>query len=204
MKRNLKQHGKETLVVCLLGAACVVALIGLIAVARTSAQKQTTIVGEFTPPPFESAAAFGVPEVDESLGWSELSVREGYVAHVCGVLRADADGSVAVWFSSDADNEVWLRLRLKNADGETLGETGVLKPGEYVETMQLNNKAKSGDVILQILGYETEINAKKESDARCLPVGGGVCRGTPCADRRGLHFRQETDSGSGGVYPAAL
>ena len=155
MKQKMRQKGNQTLVVCLLGAACVVALLVLIAVARASAQKQTT-VGEFTPPPFESAAVFGVPEVDDELGWSELTVRSGYVVHVCGVLRADADGTVAVWFSSDADNNVWLKLRLKNSDGQTVGETGILKPGEYVELMKLNDEAKSGDVILQIMGYEPE------------------------------------------------
>ena len=156
MKQSLKQKGNQTLVVCLLGAACVVALLVLIAVARTSAQKQTTTAVNFTPPPFESAAAFGAPEVDDTLGWSELSVRPGYVAHVCGVLRADADGTVAVWFSSDADNEVWMKLRLINSDGETVGETGVLKPGEYVEKVQLRENARSGDVTLKILGYEPE------------------------------------------------
>lgn len=156
MKQHSKQKGNQTLVVCLLGAACVVALIVLIAVANTLEQKQTTNVGEFTPPPFESAAVSGVPEVDKTLGWSELSVRQGYVAHVCGVLRSDADGTVAVWFSSDAGNDVWLKLRLKNADGVTVGETGILKPGEYVEKLQLNDHAKSGDVILYIMGYEPE------------------------------------------------
>ena len=156
MKQHSKQKGDQTLVVCLLGAACVAALLVLIAVARTSAGRQTTVVGEFTPPPFESAAVSGVPEVDDTLGWSELSVRPGYVAHVCGVLRADADGNAAVWFSSDADNNVWLKLRMKNADGETIGETGILKPGEYVEKLQVNDKAGNGDVRLYVMGYEPE------------------------------------------------
>lgn len=156
MKQNLTQKGNQTRVVCLLGAACVVALIVLIAVARTSAQRPTTIVGEFTPPPFESNAAFGVPEVDDTLGWSELNIRPGYIVHVCGVLRADADGTVAVWFSSDAENDVWLKLRLLNADGETIGETGLLKPGEYVERMTLLDSAAPGDVVLKVMGYEPE------------------------------------------------
>ena len=157
MKKTVRKKDDQTLVVCLLGAACVVALIVLIfVVARTSAQKQTPGVGKFTPPPFESAAVSGVPEVDDTLGWSELAVRKGYVVHVCGVLRADADGTVAVWFSSDIDNEIWLKLRLKNADGEILGETGLLKPGEYVEKLQLNDKAKDGEVILYVMGYEPD------------------------------------------------
>ena len=156
MKTKPSHNGNQTFTVCLLGAACVVAFLILIAVARTSALRQTEKTGEFIPPPFESAAVFGVPEVDESLGWSELSVRQGYVAHVCGVLRADADETLAVWFSSDEENEVWLKLRLRNEQGEILGDSGILKPGEYVERIKLREGAVSGPVTLQIMGYEPE------------------------------------------------
>mgnify|MGYP007070148465 CR=1 FL=1 len=87
---------------------------------------------------------------------TELTVREGYVVHVCGVLRANADGMLPVWFASDAGNDVWLKLRLRNADGEIIGETGILRPGEYVELMRLGENAATGDVVLEIMGYEPE------------------------------------------------
>lgn len=152
MKHNSKQRGNQTLAICLLGAACVVALLVLIAVALTSASDRTS---GFTPPPFDPAALSGIPEVDESLGWSELSLKPGYVAHVCGVLRANADETAEVWFSSDAENTVWMKLRMKNADGETIGETGILKPGEYVEKIKLTS-TDPGEVTLEIMGYEPE------------------------------------------------
>ena len=37
-----------------------------------------------------------------------------------------------------------------------LGETGLLKPGQYVELVQLNDKATSGDVTLQVMGYQPD------------------------------------------------
>lgn len=82
--------------------------------------------------------------------------RLGFIAHVCGVLRADADGNVAIFLTSDAENNVWLKLRLENSAGEILGETGIIRPGEYVESLKLNEKAASGDVTLHVMGYEPE------------------------------------------------
>lgn len=158
--RRLKLSRTQIAIVCLLGAAIVAALIVLSVMAGASADRQQTVIrGEFTPPPFESAAVTGVPEVDEALGWSELAIRDGYVVHLCGVLNANADGNVPVWLSSDSSNDVWVKLRMRDGDGNILGETGILKPGEYVESLHLNDVAaiKDGmDIVLQVMGYEPE------------------------------------------------
>lgn len=174
MKLIDKLTKDQTRVVGLLGAACCLALIVLIAVARTSAQRQATTGGHFTPPAFESAAVTGVPEVDDKLGWAELSVREGYVVHVCGVLRADADGSVPVWFASDAGNDVWLKLRVCDEEDYVLGESGVLRPGEYVERVRLKSVPPADTpVVLYVMGYEPETyySAGTVSLATTLEVG---------------------------------
>jgi hypothetical protein len=121
-----------------------------------STSGENTVVQDFVAPDFEASAVYGEPTVDESLGWSELAISDGYVVHVCGVLNADADGSLPVWLSSEADNEVWVKLRILDEYGDTLGETGILKPGEYVERVQLSDEAVSGSVTLQIMGYEPE------------------------------------------------
>ena len=138
-------------------AVCVIAAIAITAIiigAVNSAGHAKK--AEFTPPPFEENAVVGVPEVDEALGWSELAVRDGYVVHVCGMLNSYDGETVAVWFTSDANNDVWLKLRMRDTEGTILGQTGILRPGEYVEYMTLNESAHTGDVILEIMGYEPE------------------------------------------------
>lgn len=117
---------------------------------------QETVMGDFNAPEFDPNAVVGVPTVDENLGWAVLDISEGYSVHVCGILNADASGSLPVWFASDADNTVWVKLRLLDADGNVLGETGILKPGEYVERMQLVEGTHSCAVTLQVMGYEPE------------------------------------------------
>lgn len=117
---------------------------------------QETVIAEFTAPEFDPNAVAGVPTVDENLGWAALNISEGYNVHVCGVLNADATGSLPVWFTSDADNTVWVKLRVLDEDGNVLGETGILKPGEYVERLQLKDVSSSCMVTLQVMGYEPE------------------------------------------------
>lgn len=123
--------------------------------AETEQQAQA-VIGDFVAPPHDEAAVSGTPAVDEALGWANLDVQEGYRVHVCGILRADEDGSLPVWFASDADNTVWVKLRVVAEDGTRLGETGILYPGEYVERVQLSEEAESGTVTLQMLGYEPD------------------------------------------------
>ena len=117
---------------------------------------QETVYSDFVAPEFDPNAVEGVPEVDASLGWAVLNIAQGYDVHVCGVLNADADGSLPVWFSSESTNTVWVKLRVLDEDGNILGETGILKPGEYVERIQLAEGTHSCAVTLQVMGYEPE------------------------------------------------
>lgn len=110
----------------------------------------------FVPPKFESDAVNGTPTVDSSLGWAALTISADYSVHVCGVLNADSTGSLPVYFTNDEGNTVWSKLRILNSDNEVIGETGLLKPGQYVERVQLDKGAVSGDVTLQVMGYQPE------------------------------------------------
>ena len=123
---------------------------------KAPSSTQETVVGEFVAPEFDAGAVVGTPNVPAELGWAVLNISEGYTVHVCGILNADATGSVPVWFASEADNTVWVKLRLLDGEGKVLGETGILKPGEYVERMQLADGTHSCAVTLQIMGYEPE------------------------------------------------
>lgn len=159
-KKNMTDTGMDKLItnprfiIGVLAVACVIAAVAIVMIftsGNTQAAKK-----EFVPPPFDETAVVGTPDVAEELGWSELAVREGYLVHVCGVLNSDDAKTVAVWFTSDEGNDVWLKLRMRDAEGTIIGQTGIIKPGEYVERMELNENAHSGDVVLEIMGYEPE------------------------------------------------
>lgn len=138
-------------VVCIL---CALSLCALAAVLfyRASLPAQSG----FRPPPFETAAVEGTPEVAKELGYSPVEVQGAFTAYVCGKPSAD-NGRTTVYFTSPADNNAWLKLRLLDDAGNILGETGLLRPGEYVRDMKLETEpVDGGAVTLKIMAYEPE------------------------------------------------
>lgn len=144
------RQNNRILLLCCLAAAVVILVLLLV-----PANKPVTY-GDFTPPPFDPAAVSGAPEVPAELGWSEIQIRQGLSASVCGVLN-EADGEVAVWFYNHPDSDSWLKLRLMDTDGNILGETGLLRPGEHVQYLTLDTvPRRETTVILRVMGYEPE------------------------------------------------
>ena len=136
-----------------LTAACVLALIGM-TLALIYGGRGTT---EFTPPPFEPTAEQGTPEVPEALGYSS-PYAEGmsYRFSVCGNVAMDGSEAV-VYLTNPAENTVWLKLRVLDENGNILGETGLIKPDEYVKAVLLERPLAAGTAIkLKVMGYEPE------------------------------------------------
>ena len=108
----------------------------------------------FIPPPFDAAALQGTPAVPENLGWQELDAQAFKVA-VCGKVII-TDSAADIWLTSPESNTVWLKLRVLDGDGSILGETGLIKPGQYVRSVLLNSIPEDPSVILKIMAYEPD------------------------------------------------
>lgn len=136
----------------------------------------------FTPPPFEQEAVSGEPEVPEDLGYSPLDIPGAYQVSLCGKV-VEEDGRADVWFTNHAENTVWMKSRVLDAQGNILGETGLLKPGEYVQSVELTGADVSledgMELQLKIMAYEpdtyhsagsavlnTTLERRKASDGR--------------------------------------
>lgn len=143
---------KKNMPLALVAVICLMSVVVMIAVLANPKKGEPQA---FTPPPFEEAAVSGVPTVPEGLGWGELDAKV-YKASVCGVIRVE-NGSADVWLTNPESNTVWLKLRILDKDGNILGETGILKPGEYVQSVTLDNVPQSGDAIsLKLMAYEPD------------------------------------------------
>lgn len=139
-------------------AVPVLAVICLVCVAVMGATLFLTsrpVQGEFTPPPFEEAAATGTPQVSEELGWQELDA-QAFRVSVCGKVVLEGN-QADVWLTNPQSNTVWLKLRILDADGAVLGETGLIRPGEYVQTVTFQTVPASGTAIsMKVMAYEPE------------------------------------------------
>lgn len=148
MKENTQKNRS-----ILLLTAVVCALSLAVMVAALCHPKSET--GEFTPPPFDAAAQAGIPAVPDGLGWQELDAQAFRVA-VCGKFVPNGD-SADVWLTNPEGNGVWLKLRVLDGEGNVLGETGLIKPDEYVRAVKLDRVPRTGaEIVLKIMTYEPE------------------------------------------------
>lgn len=132
---------------------CIIALVVMTAVLIQPVTQSEQLT--FTPPPFDQSAVKGTPDVPKDLGWGEIDAQV-YTASVCGVVVL-SDHSADVWFTNPESNSVWLKLRVLDDNGNILGETGIIKPGEYVQTLTFTEIPKMDDTIaLKLMAYEAE------------------------------------------------
>ena len=108
----------------------------------------------FTAPPFEPAAEPGVPNVPENLGYQELDVQL-FRVNLCGEIQS-REGAAAVWLTNPEGNNVWLKVRILDQGGSILGESGLLKPGEYVRWVEAEGILPGSPVVLKVMAYEPE------------------------------------------------
>ena len=121
----------------------IVCLLCLAMMAAALVYTQSPAQGEFTPPPFEESAVSGIPDVPEELGWQELDA-QAFQVGVCGAVVLEG-------------SQVWLKLRILDEDGDVLGETGLIRPGEYVQSVTFDTVPAPGTAIsMKLMAYEPE------------------------------------------------
>lgn len=165
-----RKNDKTGKIVPILGAVLAVLAVGMIVVLCLPKSNGTA---EFTPPPFDENAVSGIPEVAEELGYSS-PYKEGmaYRFSVCGNVMTEGSDAV-VYLTNPAENEVWLKLRVLDGNGKTLGETGLIRPGEYVRCVALSAVPPAGTrIILKIMGYEPETYISAGSAKLGTTIGG--------------------------------
>lgn len=145
---NMKK--KEKKLICVLCVMCIVSFATLLI--SLSIYKEKT--KEFTPPKFETNAVSGVPK-SPGESWTEI-YQDGmsFSAHVCGEFKIN-DSSADIYFTNDSENLVWMKLRITDEKGNILGETGLLKPNQYVKSVCLDVLPETGQKIkMKIMSYE--------------------------------------------------
>ena len=148
-----KQKKNDHFAIYAVAAVCAVAVIAMIIVLSVPKVER----GEFVPPPFEENAISGSPTVDKHLGYSKISSDQmPFCAWVCGNVTLNGNAA-RLYFTNPAENSVWLKVRLMDEGGDIVGESGILKEGEYVEYVTLTKKLAPGDAItIKIMAYEVD------------------------------------------------
>ena len=139
-------------------------LVLLLVLAGVSKQQSRRPAAVFEKPSFEVQARKGSPEISEDAAdFQMFEIGDGIRVGLCGNIRTEASsenggengGKAFVYFTSDPDNTVWLRMVLLNAENERIGESGLLLPGEFVEEIELDPvPEETSEAVVKILSYE--------------------------------------------------
>lgn len=171
MKKQQKKINYMPLYVAV--AICLISVVALIVVLCIPEKEPT--LGEFVPPAFDSAAVAGTPTVSDDLGYMECyQDGMGFRFWACGNVLLDGKNA-NVYLTNPEGNEVWLKVRILDANGNILGESGLLKPGEYVKSVELAKQLAAGTTIkLKIMAYEPDTYYSAGSVVLNTTIGGAT------------------------------
>lgn len=142
---------KQKITIGVLGVLFIISLITMIVVLVSANAKPP-----FVPPEFEASAILGEPD-SKIEGYSVLG-QDGmnYKVGFCGKPQLK-DGKTYVYFANIKDNNVWLKLRALDKDGNQLYDTGIIKPGQYIEYIELGENIKAKDEVkFKIMAYQPD------------------------------------------------
>lgn len=110
---------------------------------------------QFKKPEFANAAT----SIPEKLEYKEkaIKVSEGYSLYIDPIPKLDQNANLSINLVSLEENNIWIKVRILNAKEEIIGETGLIKPGEYLEKVQINQQlSKNDQITYKIMGYEKD------------------------------------------------
>ena len=145
---------KQNKLLMILGIACAVCVVAMVIILGvTSVPKR----GEFTPPPFDPSATVGTPTVPDGLGWGEIAPEGGsFSISLCGVVKQE-NGKADIWLTNPSKNNVLIKVRILDAEGNILGETGLVRPGEYVQSVTIADPLAAGtQIVMKVMSYQPD------------------------------------------------
>lgn len=145
---------KENRLLFTLSLVCIIAIIIMVVSLCIPKEAEQP---PFVPPPFDVNAIVGEPTVPDNLGYSVL-YREGmsFKVGICGKINITAN-SADVYLTNLSENHAWLKVRFYDQAGRMIGESGLVRPGEYLKGITLDIVPHTTEgIILKIMSYEPD------------------------------------------------
>lgn len=116
----------------------------------------------FVPPPFADGVIEHEPTLDEvpsELGYSIIydASRMSYKIGLCGLFLINSENKADIYFTNPSVNDVWLKLRIYSESDpkDIVCETGLIKPGELLKTVEFNRLLVDGEpIIVKVMSYD--------------------------------------------------
>lgn len=114
---------------------------------------------KYEPPKFEVNAAAGTPTPEESFLYGDIESGFGYKVSLASNLYQQEDRTLKIYLTNPSENDVNIMCEVRTADDDKLlYESGLLHPGEYVESLDPKGEFENikYDVNVKILAFEPD------------------------------------------------
>lgn len=112
---------------------------------------------KFVPPESDAGAVDGVPSEDLSdFSYQELHVADGFDVALCANPRIDGK-RLDLYFTNASDNRALMLVVVSDENGNELGRSGIMKPGQYVPSVELATSPQNDTCLkVKIITYEPD------------------------------------------------
>lgn len=110
---------------------------------------------QFKMPEFDNS----VTEIPEDLEYKKntIKVNNDYIFYIEPTPKLDQNNNLKINIVSSENNKIWIKVRILNGKKEIIGETGLIRPGDYLAKVKLQQEMSVNDQITyKIMGYEKE------------------------------------------------
>ena len=112
----------------------------------------------YTPPPFESNARLGIPTPAENMRYGNLET-PAFTFGIAATAYQQKDGSLKIYLTNHENNHAYLMCEVINVETEkVLYRSGLLRPGEYVESLEPLRKIENVATPIEIFVYALELD----------------------------------------------
>lgn len=143
---------QQKMILIAVGALVLVALIAWIVVMTVQVRP---VRGEFIAPSFEENALVGAPEEPLPPQYGRVTVNDDFAFGITASPTLSGN-DLAIYLASPTTNTVWMLVRIYDESGNLLGESGLIRPGEYLPSVTLTAQPTGLTVRASVLSYEPE------------------------------------------------
>lgn len=114
-------------------------------------------------PKIDAKAKQGTPQVEEQYEYSSLDINDGYSVALCGKPKLE-NNQLDIYITNQENNDIGLKAQVLDEEENVLGETGLLHPNQYVQSVKLKETIQKGSNIkIKIMEYEMDTYHSKGS-----------------------------------------
>jgi len=125
----------------------------------------------FHKPPFDKNTTTEIPnELDYKD--SIIKVSEGYSLYIDGIPTIK-NNELIINLITLKENNVWIKIRVLNDEEKIIAESGLIRPGEYLRSVETIKKISKNDKLTyMIMGYEIDTYLSAGNVALNTKAGG--------------------------------